>query len=1002
MMSFTISLADITINDGELFATVNSSESGFGVIKNSQLFIASKLPVSIDSFDTQTRVLTLSEAWLQGDVVNAPARITPNAANGSLSESLNQNQQLMSLLLEMLNRDAGNYVSLDALDINASVATGAIVAVADLSSATFAINAETTTALPGDIAFSNGKVGRLVTRGEIIPEQLHSPSANAITTALARQAAAKEVISLRAETYEAGDWSTVTSTHKVSIKSLNKSKIRCTNVERDFLHCSGAIELDNIMFEGFRDVVVIPEAAPDIDLVSITNCKFSNVRYAGQRELTWKTVPSRIAKIVIKHNEINNKALYDAGLFSKGFVFFGPFTSVDCGHNEMRWLGGSALEFANDAYETQDDMENIHVYHNTIEHIYDPRDTVDGCNGIDVRGRKATVADNIITDIANYKADDCEGIYTKIRFGRVAGNILTDAGTEEGFIAIKGNDRSSIAAPGGYNIEVCNNTLVGARANTTGLFISASDVNAHDNTFEGFTHHCIKLDDVYERNVWVHRNNIIEPLCAIAITSTMCGEGIAIEHNRCFGIGNQVSLKDFFFVKFGTYKGDIDDVQITGNQLHLHKSVDYAFVTGAVTTLWFVASDRNDLGAVDIKDNELKLAQSNFPHIRSKVVRLDGSRANADSVTIDKNYTDANVKEASLYKLELTPSSCTGVNTEKLYGVMEKRYLQHSDSGCVVRNSDASGTSTVYLPTAIPGVEYTATNSHTSNLEFRLQPKETEGFRGTATGAFLFSSTVRAALKVKCIEAGIWDVISQAGTWQEALPEPAPSDISTLDRTTLVVEDNGARVTNTGVGVDRAVNLPSAIVGLIFHFENTSIEPNAPHELRVRPDATDRINGLNLGRYFYAPYLGARMTLECVQTGVWSLADIEGDWYREGETPAAPSAQASVIYTAERTALTLYDNGATVTNEGLQVDRAANLPEAIRGLEFYFRSVAYKANGDPVEMRVRPDTNDTVRGYTMEDYLYFETLDPFAEILMECNEDGVWDVIIFNAVVQTR
>lgn len=91
------------------------------------------------------------------------------------------------------------------------------------------------------------------------------------------------------------------------------------------------------------------------------------------------------------------------------------------------------------------------------------------------------------------------------------------------------------------------------------------------------------------------------------------------------------------------------------------------------------------------------------------------------------------------------------------------------ESGTIISNVGASGTTTHTLPAAIPGLEFGLRVGVAQALRFDPNGSETVSLPGTgvvqAAGKYLTCSTIGCVLMLKCFVAGTWSVISSTGTW---------------------------------------------------------------------------------------------------------------------------------------------------------------------------------------------------------------------------------------------
>lgn len=117
MSSYVFSLTDISIANNSPTVTVNNTDSFFGVIEGSQLFIAGKLPATIVEHDTATKTLTLSANWAQGDVNNVSAQVLPLGAVSTLLTALENNRAAYQAFIE----NGGGSVNVDEINWSAII-----------------------------------------------------------------------------------------------------------------------------------------------------------------------------------------------------------------------------------------------------------------------------------------------------------------------------------------------------------------------------------------------------------------------------------------------------------------------------------------------------------------------------------------------------------------------------------------------------------------------------------------------------------------------------------------------------------------------------------------------------------------------------------------------------------------------------------------------------------------------------------------------------------------
>lgn len=98
------------------------------------------------------------------------------------------------------------------------------------------------------------------------------------------------------------------------------------------------------------------------------------------------------------------------------------------------------------------------------------------------------------------------------------------------------------------------------------------------------------------------------------------------------------------------------------------------------------------------------------------------------------------------------------------------RTVTAEETGTTFTNEGASGTVTLNLPAATVGLHYHGVVNAAQSLRFDPNGSEimghmTAGSSAGTAGQYTGSSTVGAAIHIKCIKAGYWEVVSAKGTW---------------------------------------------------------------------------------------------------------------------------------------------------------------------------------------------------------------------------------------------
>ena len=96
-----------------------------------------------------------------------------------------------------------------------------------------------------------------------------------------------------------------------------------------------------------------------------------------------------------------------------------------------------------------------------------------------------------------------------------------------------------------------------------------------------------------------------------------------------------------------------------------------------------------------------------------------------------------------------------------------------AESGKLFTNLGATGTITLTLPPATVGLEYEF--SVRATQELRIDPDGTETLESTAmaavagsAGQYIWANAVGESIKLVCLEAGKWAVLTHRGTWTVA------------------------------------------------------------------------------------------------------------------------------------------------------------------------------------------------------------------------------------------
>lgn len=107
MSSYVFELTDVSIASGSDTLQINNSDSVFGVIAGSAIFIAGNRPRFVQSADNVARTVTLSADWGAADVENAEATIIPLAVFAEFLKSVDEINNVNATAAQLLARFRG-------------------------------------------------------------------------------------------------------------------------------------------------------------------------------------------------------------------------------------------------------------------------------------------------------------------------------------------------------------------------------------------------------------------------------------------------------------------------------------------------------------------------------------------------------------------------------------------------------------------------------------------------------------------------------------------------------------------------------------------------------------------------------------------------------------------------------------------------------------------------------------------------------------------------------
>lgn len=107
MGNYVFELSDVSIANGSNTLQINNSDSVFGAIPGSYLFIDSYRPVIVQSVDNSARTVTLKNNWHGDAVVNEYATIAPVGSIDVMLQATTATQNVVTACDALLNRFSG-------------------------------------------------------------------------------------------------------------------------------------------------------------------------------------------------------------------------------------------------------------------------------------------------------------------------------------------------------------------------------------------------------------------------------------------------------------------------------------------------------------------------------------------------------------------------------------------------------------------------------------------------------------------------------------------------------------------------------------------------------------------------------------------------------------------------------------------------------------------------------------------------------------------------------
>jgi hypothetical protein len=150
-----------------------------------------------------------------------------------------------------------------------------------------------------------------------------------------------------------------------------------------------------------------------------------------------------------------------------------------------------------------------------------------------------------------------------------------------------------------------------------------------------------------------------------------------------------------------------------------------------------------DLGYLTIRDNVFYNTSGT-----TKAVAIDLNSSGNNTIGTNQFYGTYTTKYKNTMATDRLPENVLGISFAASSTTGDP-WL----NGAIIDNTGAAGPVTVKVHKAFPGRKFTAVR--TADFTFRIDPQDTELFRGEAAGHYLELDTITNVMKVECFETGI-------------------------------------------------------------------------------------------------------------------------------------------------------------------------------------------------------------------------------------------------------
>ncbi len=559
--------------------------------------------------------------------------------------------------------------------------------------------------------------------------------------------------------YNLASWTAFETTQPltVSCDGMDVVDIVGPGMSQAFIEARHSVSLSGGRTSGFLADINYGNLAGGSATLDLFGWQSRDCRRSVVRDRTHSA--GKLTRVSISHCVIDHAGI-SALLDTRGILLQGEIENAYIHHNIITNVRGQAISLGDNTRADQDLMQRFIVDHNLIGNLHRPGGGE--VQGIIIYGRYATVDSNVIYEVSNDDSQGAEGIYFKCRYGNIRGNVLVNAGRREASINIKGGTRSDGAlGPDGYAVICTGNHILGTLPGVYGISPRTDDCLIADNYIEGVAgEYGIYTVNSVTNGLHILRNTLKNVQGRIGIYVRCGGYGIRVDDNTVDGVLVAGGVATAGIGILLSADVDLDRVSLCRNHIFLRSSEatqrNQGIAIAGNADLKNLTVDGNVIVIDGVSSPEGIVISHSSAAVRTgwKFLRNDLSGVNASSDNMLFRVTSSIPADAVFVgNFDKTP-----LVRDVAVGAAISPFL----SGYSIANTAAAATTLVPLPVAQPGLVFDF--FRTGGFALRADPAAADSIRGGGIGKYASLDTDGAHIQLKCIKAGMWEVVGQFGT----------------------------------------------------------------------------------------------------------------------------------------------------------------------------------------------------------------------------------------------